>query len=718
MRRTLPILVLVGLVAVGLIVALSWPTSVPAQLGKSGAPPAGRAVEPRLPINRVALFTSGVGYFQREGEVEGTTSVELAFPVSDINDLLKSLVLRDRSGGQIHAVGYDSYDPVDKTLRNFAVNLSENPTYGQVLSQARGEKVEVTWSPRDRPATAVTGTIMGVETQKQPVGKDAVLEVELLNLWCAEGMRALKLSEISQVRFVNPVIDSEVKRALDVLARSHDRQKKTLALKFSGKGKRNVQVGYVVEHPIWKTSYRLVLSGQKKAFLQGWALVENPTAEDWQNVQVQLISGRPISFRMDLYQPLYVDRPLAQLELFAGLRPRAYDGSKTFTSVGTTIGSTAGGDQPTTPMPDSRIATNAGAGKKDDGKRRKVADAIEKQGGFVVDDLAGSVPTAAEGGKLGEAFQYAIKEPLNLPRQKSALVPIVNSDLDATNVSIYNEQVQAAHPLLGLQLKNTTGLHLMQGPITIFNEGSYAGDALIRDLPPGEERLLSYAIDQAVEVKPEAKKEPDRIVSIRIIKGTLERTYKLREIKTYQIKNGADRDRLVIVEHPSRAPVYSLIEPAKSVKAGRDFYRFEVKVPKGESAALKVVEERQQLHQVVLTNADNDTLALLLQGPASAELKAAVQKAVGLKEKLAATNHEFEQVKRQLNTISEDQARQRENMKVIPQTEPVYKKYLDKFLAQETQIERLRGEQERLQLTADRQRQEYERYVANLTVKE
>jgi hypothetical protein len=143
-----------------------------------------------------------------------------------------------------------------------------------------------------------------------------------------------------------------------------------------------------------------------------------------------------------------------------------------------------------------------------------------------------------------------------------------------------------------------------------------------------------------------------------------------------------------------------------------------VKVPRGESASFPVVEEKQVLNQVALTNLDDDTLALVLQGPVSPDLKAAVQKAIQLRGKVAATTRQLADVKRQLATIREDQQQQRENMKVIPQTDPVYKKYLDKFLAQETQVERLRGEQERLQATADRQRQEYERYVANLTLKE
>jgi hypothetical protein len=708
MRRTLALLALAGLAA-GAVALSLWPSPAPAQPGKAAIAPAARPADPRLPIGRVVLFTSGVAYFQREGEVEGNTAVELAFPVQDINDLLKSLVLRDLDGGQIHAVGYDSHDPLAKTLKSFAVNLSDNPSYGEVLNQARGEKVEVTWQPGDRPPTPVAGTILGVEKQKQPAGKDATVEIELLNLWSADGLRSLKLTEVAKVRFLNPVIDSEVKQALEVLARGHDRQKKTLSLSFTGKGKRQVQVGYVVEHPIWKTSYRLVLAEQYKPFLQGWAMVENPTGEDWHKVRVQLVAGRPISFRMDLYQPLYVPRPLVELEQYAGLRPRAYEGEilkdeqKAIKKL----------EEAAEEAPAGGEKAKAGEEKRPRGERK-----VKELQRLTREDIARSAPAVAQGAKLGEAFHYVIAEPVSLPRQKSALLPILNSDIEAARVSIYNEQVQASHPLLGLRLKNTTGLHLMQGPVTVFDEGSYAGDALIRDVQPKEERLVSYAIDQAVEVKAEAKKEPEKIVAISINKGTLERTYRLRESKTYQIKSRANRDRLVIVEHPARAPEYKLVTPAEPAKASRDFYRFEVKVPAGKSATLPVVEEREQLRQVVLTNVDDDTLALLLQGPAGPGLKAAVQKAVELKDKLAETRRALEQVKRQVATISEDQARQRENMKVIPQTDPVYKKYLDKFLAQETQIERLRADQERLVATAERQRQEYERYVLGLTVKE
>src|SRR5207302_10614646 len=154
--------------------------------------PAGAAADssPHLPIGQVVLFSSGVGYFQREGTIDGDARVDLSFPTQDINDLIKSMVLRDLDGGHVSAVSYDSNAPVEKTLQSFAVNLSANPTFGQVLNQARGEKVEVVLQQANaaQPGT-MTGSIMGVETQQQPAGNDALVNVEQLNTWCADGMR-------------------------------------------------------------------------------------------------------------------------------------------------------------------------------------------------------------------------------------------------------------------------------------------------------------------------------------------------------------------------------------------------------------------------------------------------------------------------------------------------------------------------------------------------
>src|SRR5262249_37285815 len=186
---------------------------------------------------------------------------DLSFPVSDINDLIKSMVLRDLDGGHVSAVSYDSNAPVERTLRSFAVDLTRNPSLADLLNQARGEKVEVALAQGGAAAT-VSGTIVGVESQRQVVGKEPV-ESRVLNLWCSDGLRSAKLSEVQRVRFISPTMEREFKAALETLALSHDTQKKAVSIRFAGEGKRKVRVGYVIENPIWKTSYRLVLARQE-----------------------------------------------------------------------------------------------------------------------------------------------------------------------------------------------------------------------------------------------------------------------------------------------------------------------------------------------------------------------------------------------------------------------------------------------------------------------
>src|SRR5262249_53363031 len=138
MRRIVWIASLATIVLVGGIVffkPLATPAEAPAGSTKN---PAKQPASPQLPISPVVLYSSGVGYFQREGEVDGDARIDLSFPVQDVNDLLKSMVLQDLNGGKISAASYDSHDPIDKTLGTFAVNLTGSPSFAQLLHQARG----------------------------------------------------------------------------------------------------------------------------------------------------------------------------------------------------------------------------------------------------------------------------------------------------------------------------------------------------------------------------------------------------------------------------------------------------------------------------------------------------------------------------------------------------------------------------------------------------
>src|SRR5262245_27274370 len=560
-------------------------------------------------------------------------------------------------------------------------------------------------------------------------------------------MRSVKFSDIQSLRFRNPVIESEFRRALEVLALSHDSQKKSVSLHFAGEGKRKVQVGYVVEAPIWKTSYRLVLTEKAKPYLQGWAMVENPSDEDWSGVRMALISGRPISFKMDLYNPLYVDRPNVELELFAFLRPVTYSGgwkaadglaangerldeklnrvpkggpAASFAPppgpAGRGFGGGAGVFAPGGAAPaDHSFQLAQTADKAKEAERKRFA-------GDVGRDLAGkmqtgSVGNAATAGALGDFFQYVIDHPVTLARQKSAMLPIVGKDIEGTRVSIYNPSVQAKHPLLGLRFKNTSGAHLNQGPITVFEGSVYAGDTRVLAVQPNEERLLSYAIDLGTEVDPKAGPGAQKITSVKAVKGIVTTITKVTDEKTYKIVNRSQTDRTLLIEHPNRTSLqFKLVDTPKPVEETPEVFRFQTPVKAGETKSFTVKEERDVTTNVTLTNgAENQIRYFISLSEASAGLKEKLQTALKTKGEWDVALRELQQVVADLQRLNQDQDRIRKNLRETPKEADVYATYLKKLSDQEKEIDALTAKQKKLMADEFAAKKKYEDFLASIS---
>jgi hypothetical protein len=634
-----------------------------------------------LPVKRVVMFSSGVAFFEHLGKVDGNSQVDLKFNVDNINDLLKSMVLQDHGGGRISTVSYASKDPINRTLSTFAIDLTKNPTLADLLSQIRGEQIEI--SAPDR----IVGTILGVEKRKRPSGTENVVEVEFLNLLTEEGLRSVSLENVGRIKITNPKIDAELRQALAVLALSKSSDKKTVTLNFLGQGNREVSVGYIQEAPIWKTSYRLVLADKEAPLLQGWAIVENTTETDWDNVELSLISGRPISFVMDLYQPLYVDRPWVKPELYASLRPQTYSqdlaaAEREFAEAG--LGGPAQAKRESLARQAAPAAETAARG------RYLALDEAKKSDAKALQNMQASVASVAQAGDVGELFRYNIATPVKLQRSGSAMLPIVNESVEGEKVSIYNEATHAKHPLNGLRLKNTTDLHLMQGPITVFDDGAYAGDAQIMDLPPKSERLISYAMDLDTEVAPADKGQPTNLVSVRLVKGTLHTVHKHERTKEYTIKNSGKAEKTVLVEKPLDT-AWTLVEPKEATEKTRDLYRFAVKAAPGKPEVLTVKEERTSNEAIAVTNLNDPQIRIYLNSSAvSDKVKAALAEVIERKAKIDEVVRERAEMERQIQVIGQEQERIRGNMAQTPKESELFRRYLTKFTEQEDQIEALR----------------------------
>jgi len=647
-----------------------------------------------LPLSEVVLYSSGVGYFQRDGVVEGRQEIELRFKTEQINDLLKSLVVQDLDGGQARAVTYDSRDPVAKTLKTFAVDVTANLGLTQLLERIRGEAVEVA------APGALRGVILGVERKREKVSDKEAVEVEYLSLVTTDGVRAIPLSQIQRIRIENTRLSEELQQALQVLASGRDTQRKAVRFEFDGAGRRRVRVGYIAETPVWKTSYRLALTEGKPAFLQGWAIVENTGDEDWKNVKLALVSGRPISFTMDLYEPLYLKRPVVVSELYESLRPQVYD-----QGMGAAAEEVKTKAMRESVAPMMEMAPPAAARAPRPAPAAPPALALQE-----------GVRSVAETREAGELFEYRVREALTLPRHKSAMLPIVNGDIGGEKLSIYNERVHAKHPLNGFRLKNTTGLHLLQGPITVFDGGTYAGDARIENLPPAQERLISYALDLKAEVDPKAEPGSEELVTASLRKGVLLVTRKAVQEKVYTVASRDTKPKIVLVEHPRRAE-WALTAPSAPAEQTRDAYRFAVSVAAGATASLNVREERRIQESVRIADSGPDVIGIYLQAKqVSPKVKEALQKIVAMRNQVEQTVTKRSRLEQRSKEIAEEQKRIRENMARLAQNSELYVRYVGLLGQQETELDQLRVETEIQRGTEARQRRELQDYLLTLDI--
>jgi hypothetical protein len=672
------------------------------------------AAQTDVPVKTVVLFSSGVGYFEHFGTVTGNGSTELRFKTDQINDILKSLLLEDMDGGKVSSVLYPSQDPIEKTLKSFQVDITGNPPLGDLLNQLRGAKLTVTKSDGSK----VSGIILGVEKKDRPAQDDpkTIIHASVLNLLTGASIHSIRLDQLDDIQLDDPALQEELTKALAALAQSRDQDKKPVDINFRGDGDRRVRIGYVIETPIWKTSYRLMLPGdaKDKAKLQGWAIVENQTDNDWNGVQLSLVSGRPISFVQNLYSPLYIPRPVVQPELYASLNPTLDQGGIAAAKASRRLALSQNA-----PLAEAGAEAPGGAigGALEAGRdRRQLTDKIATATPAPPMNPTASVTAAASGSQLGELFQYTVSDPVNLPRQKSAMLPIITDNVDCEKLSVYNASVLPKNPLNGVQLKNTTGKHLLQGPVTVLESNSYAGDARIDNLPPGQERLLTYGIDLQMTIDSTKNTQTNDIKSAKIVKGVLMGQRKLVFSQDYVADNKSDHAKTLIIEHPIHQG-WQLDEPKKPMETTDTLYRFKGNVDPDKTSTLTVKEEQVQEENFEILGCDVGTLQSYQQtGAISKEVRDALIKAMQLRQAVADLQQQVQEHDAQIQAIRTDQAPIRENMKTVDRSGQYFKRLETKLNDQETQIEKLQSERDDLNEKQKQAQKDFEDYLSGLTV--
>jgi hypothetical protein len=692
-------------------------------------PASSRALIQSLPIRRVILYSNGVAYIERRGLVSGHAEVSLSFKQSQVDDVLKSMVVLDLGKGRIGAVSYNSSAPSSARMADIPFSIeagTEDDIKGGltgVLGQLQGAHVIVATATR-----TATGSILTVGERKSQIdGNKPPLVTHTLVISSESGeLISFDLAEVRSVKLVDEGTRRDVSEFATAAASTRRRDAKTIVVTSDGAGSREMLVTYTIAAPIWKTTYRVVLDQSGKPFFQGWAIVDNVGDEDWNGVSLSLVSGTPISFIQPIQKPFYRYRPVVPMPDDLRLSPQVYEPSESEDS-----GSGAG-----VSVPPVRSGVATVMGRSPVIAQRQIVQLPMNATTNSVNNLAlatnsyalppatslsdamtrsdSSVAAVATGSEVGDLFEYKIDQPITVPHDRSALIPIVQVRMDGERVSIYNEATRRDRPMGGMLLKNTTALTLEDGSMTVIDGDAYAGEALMERLKPAEQRLISFALDLGTLVTVLTKEDRDPTFLVRVVNGFFQAHYYQTTKKIYTVTNQTDKPRTVFIEHPVRPEWTLSADTQKPDGKSARYYRFRIPLEPHQTVELPVTERRALMDSYALADFNRPQLELIIARKyIDAQTQAALEKIIDIKARIAANEAHLQAINQEATEIGMDQQRLRENIKALTATaeaRQLIARYVGKADTQESRLEQL--EKDRRVATDERARLQSELEVA------
>ena len=759
-------------------------------------PQAIRSNAQTLPIRRVILYSNGVAYIERRGAVTGHAEIDLSFKQSQVDDVLKSMVVLDLGQGRIGAVSYNSSAPPSARMADIPFSIEAGTASGNkgglagVLSQLQGARVVVAVANR-----TVTGSILTIEERRSQLdaNKPAQTSHALVIASAGGELMSFDLAEVRSIKLIDEGTRRDVSEFANATASARRRDAKTIVVTSDGAGSREMLVSYTVAAPIWKTTYRVVLDSTGKPFFQGWAIVDNVSDEDWNNISLSLVSGSPVSFIQPIQKPFYRYRPVIGMPEDLKLSPQTYEDNEgsaagtvsgrvtdangaTVASAAVIITNTATNQSFSTSTSSDgmfqsqilapgnyRVTINARGFKRHvitdvavSGNSPAYANATLEVGnvsetvtitssadqfsnaptqrrvgqlplasrtvqGLSLMSGLGSgnnmtidgtklsdaitrpdsgVETAATGSEVGDLFEYRIEQPVTVPRDRSALIPILQTRMEGERVSIYNESNRRDRAMGGMLLKNTSSLTLEGGAMTVIDGDAYAGEALMERLKPGEERLISFALDLGTLVNASIKADRAPAFMVRAINGVFQAHYYETNKKVYTLTNQTDKPRVVFIEHALRQDWTLTDDTARPDAKTARYYRFRVPLGPHQKVELPVTERRALMDSYALMDFSRPDLELFIaRNYIDAATRTTLEKILDVKSRMTMTDSRIEAIEREVVEIGADQGRLRDNIKALTATaeaRQLITRYVSKADTQETRLEQLNKEKKTL----------------------
>ncbi len=621
-----------------------------------------------LPVKRVVLYKHGVGYFERSGDLASGESARLDFKASEMNDVLKSLSVVETGGGKVSGLRYDSSTPLDRRLGEYSFSVGAQVPLAQFLDQFKGARIEMESGGQKSAGAIVSGRVVA-PTQQQPQRDLVVLLTDTNEL------KTVDLSSVTSLKLADGVLQRQLRDYLGALAGARTREQRSVYIDSTDAKGRKVAASYLIPTPIWKSSYRLIFQSAPQPLLEGWAIIDNTTNDDWTNISLSLVSGKPISFQSRLYDPKFIERPFAELPDEQAAAPVIYAGA-------------VGGAMPAPPP-----APMQAMAKSSPGRGRPMMMAESAAAAEPMMDRVSNVSVQTEGRELGELFEYAFGQPVTVRRNQSAMLPFLQQPIDARKLLIYSDR-SSPNPRTAAELTNKTGKTLDGGPITVFDSNAYAGEALVETVKTGDKRLISYGIDLGTRVTTGIDSGNQRYLEYKATRGSLVIKTGIEETTTYTIKNIDNRAKTLVIEHPLR-PQYKVLNQ-KPVEVTGTMQRFSVALKPASTETFVVKEDYLHDEYVSVSSMTPDAILAITQNrTVSASGKQQLERIAAQKRAVAEADRTIRGAEQRIQSLATDQERLRQNISSlysISGQQEVVQRYARDLATREQQIVTLRDQ--------------------------
>jgi hypothetical protein len=691
---------------VAAVAVLAWSAAPDAQRPSTSEPV-------QLPVRRVVLYKSGVGFFEHLGNVTGSADIAIQFTSGQLDDALKSLTALDLDRGTVSAISYNSVAPIDQQLAALRLPLGQDPDTMQLYRALRGTRVEV----RSRSG-AVAGRLLSVERRDRRRDGGTTEPIDVITIVADDGaVRSVPIESDVSVRIDERDARGDLSRYLSVIASGRGQDVRRMVISTSGTGTRRLLVSYISEVPMWKSTYRLVLPEGEgdRPLLQGWAIVDNTVGEDWTNVELSLVAGAPQSFIQRISQPLYARRPVVPLPATVQRTPQTHEATLQ-------AGPESKAEMATGNAPAAQFAARGGGRGFGTGVAGGVVgglpDAPAAAPAAAVAAARQQVAAETTGQELGDLFEYKLTQPVTVRKNQSALVPILSAPVDAERLSLWRGAPGSGRPLRAVWLTNATAFTLDGGSLSVIDANAFAGEGLIDPLKPGEKRLVSYGTDLGLTVSSRLDESSGRFTRVTASGGVMIAQQEERNQWVYRVRNEDTMPRTLLVEHAIRQG-WTLADTPAAAETTANAARYRVQVAAKGEATLTISERRVNDTRYSIDQVDDRLIALITQrGIVPDALRRALQPVLDKRAEAAAADRQVADFTGQITAIGQDQQRVRENLQALKgsaEEKALVKRYTLQLTEQEDRLANLRQQLAEATTNRDARHVELARLIEQLT---